>query len=193
MSWSISVGWWTKSDTRTGASFKKSDYKREDCERKCDKLWIPRCLRWWENTKHSRRCPRKVSAEKSPRRWVKREKGKWCHEVVGGNHTCPSFGRVGPSPSHIRVRLFYWNIIASQCCLSLCSSGAWISCVYVCLPSLWASPLPPTTAEGLSELLAATPWSPTATQHRPTLHLHLHACPGNRGICTISPDSTYMR
>ena len=43
----------------------------------------------------------------------------------------------------------------------------------VCTPAspLWASPLPPTTAEGLSELLAATPWSPTATQRRPTLSI----------------------
>ena len=76
----------------------------------------------------------------------------------------------GPSPSHTRVRVFYWSLIASQCCLSLRSSGAWIGGVYAGLPP-WASPLPPPTAEGLSELLAATPWSPTATRRRPTLSI----------------------
>ena len=76
----------------------------------------------------------------------------------------------GPSPSHTRVRVFYWSLIASQCCLSLRSSGAWIGGVYAGLPP-WASPLPPPTAEGLAELRAATPWSPTATRRRPTLSI----------------------
>ena len=43
------------------------------------------------------------------------------------------------------IFLFDWSIITLQCCVSLCCTMKWISCMYTCIPSLLSLPSPPTS------------------------------------------------
>ena len=65
----------------------------------------------------------------------------------------------------------YWSIIASLCCVSLCSTMKWISCKYTFIPSLLRLPhTPPLDHHG------ALSWAPCATQQLPTSYLFYTWC-----------------
>ena len=129
-----------------------------------------------------------------------------------------------PATFVIRSRLFfllfflYWNIIALPCCVSLCSTMKWISCMYTYNPSLLDSSSHPThlghhralswspcDLQQVSTILhmavyicqsqspnsSHSPLPPPVSTHLFSLCLHLCSCPENRSICTIFLDSTY--
>ena len=98
-----------------------------------------------------------------------------------------------PATFVIRSRLFfllfflYWNIIALPCCVSLCSTMKWISCMYTYNPSLFDSSSHPTHL-GHHRALS---WAPCAAQQPPISsfsHGNVHASiPVSQFILTPAP------
>ena len=113
--------------------------------------------------------------------------------------------------------IFNWRIIALQYCVGLCHTSAWISHRHTYVPSLPPHPTPLGChrAPGLSSLrhTANSHWlailhtvmymfpccclNSSPSLHPPlhsqvcSLCLHLHCCPANRFISSLSLDSIY--